>query len=299
MLWFIITGIAVLIVGVCLVVALDPESRLGAFGVGAAVGLGWIIFTVFMTFATVPAGHVGLVREFNDYVGTMSPGVNMKVPWQSVEDANVRVQSKKVYMDGTNGTGSAVSAETQPVFAVVTLNFSVRPDCVVDLYRTVGGRYFDSIVEPRVQQVFKAQTVEYRTIEVAPSREEIRVQVQGTLDAQLDRFCIDVEDFLINNLDFADEFSKAIERKQVATQDALAAQEKVRQAEAEARQRIAQAEGEAEALRLKAQAIRDNPELIQLTMVERLSDKVQVILVPQGGNFLFDTKGMLAPQPQP
>jgi regulator of protease activity HflC (stomatin/prohibitin superfamily) len=217
----------------------------------------------------------------------MDPGVHAKAPWQSVEDVNVRVQSKKIFMDGKEGAGSAVSAETQPVFAVVTINFHIRPACSVDLYKEVGGSYFESIIEPRVQQVFKAQTVEYRTIEVAPSREEIRSKVQTTLDSQLDNFCIDVDDFLITNLDFADGFSESIERKQIATQDALAAQEKVKQAEFEAEQKIATAQGEAEALRLKAQAIKDNPQLIQLTWVENLADNVQVIMVPSDGSFIM------------
>ena len=49
-------------------------------------------------------------------------------------------------------------------------------------------------------------------------------------------FSIDVVDFLINDLDFPDAFTEAIERKQVATQDALAARQRVEQSKAEAQQ---------------------------------------------------------------
>src|SRR3712207_8320274 len=52
-----------------------------------------------------------------------------------------------------------------------------------------------------VAQVFKSETVKYRTIEVAPNREEIRVDVQRTLDAQLEEYGINVTDFLIEDLE--------------------------------------------------------------------------------------------------
>lgn len=287
MFWFVVMGILVLVGLVALLATAFPEGRKGGAATLGVCIIAAIILTVFSSCATVEAGHIGLVKEFRNYTGTMDPGVHAKAPWQSVEDVNVRVQSKKIYMDGKEGAGSAVSAETQPVFAVVTINYHIRPACAVDLYKEVGGSYFESIIEPRVQQVFKAQTVEYRTIEVAPSREEIRAKVQATLDSQLDNFCIDVDDFLITNLDFADGFSESIERKQIATQDALAALEKVKQAEYEADAAIETATGEAEALRLKAAAIRDNPQLIQLTMVENLADNVQVMLLPSDGNFIL------------
>ena len=65
--------------------------------------------------------------------------------------------------------------------------------------------------------------------------------MQEGLDQQLDQFSIDVVDFLINDLEFPQEFTAAIERKQVATQDALAAQQKVAQSKAEAQQEIERA----------------------------------------------------------
>jgi regulator of protease activity HflC (stomatin/prohibitin superfamily) len=167
----------------------------------------------------------------------MAPGWNSKLPWQSVEESDVRVQSKHILMDGQQGHGAAVSAETQPVYAVVTLNYSIDPAEVLDLYRTVGSRYYDSIIAPRVAQVFKSETVKYKTIEVAPNREEIRVEVQRTLDAQLEQYGINVTDFLIEDLDFAPEFVAAITDKQVATQQAEAARAKVEQAKQEARDR--------------------------------------------------------------
>jgi len=299
-LWVLFTiVVALVIAGAFVYVAGSPSQSVpaGTFGGGRGVAFAlagiaasiWLLLTLFFfLFTTVQAGHVGLVRTFSNYTGTLEPGWNLKAPWQSIEEADVRIQSHQVLMDGDSGHGAAVSAETQPVYAVVTLNYQVDPSRVLDLYRTVGPHYYESIIEPRVQQVFKSQTVEYRTVEVAPNREEIRRDTQQALDAQLEQYGIRVSDFLINDLDFAPAFVDAITEKQVATQRAEAARAKVEQAKAEADQAVATAEGEAKSIAIKGKALRQNPEILQLTAIEKLNPNVQAIYLPQSGNFIFN-----------
>jgi regulator of protease activity HflC (stomatin/prohibitin superfamily) len=292
--------VALVVAGAFVYAAGSPASEsvsAGAFrgGRGVAFGLAgiaasiWLLLTLFFfLFTTVQAGHVGLVKTFSNYTGTLEPGWNIKAPWQSVEEADVRVQSHQILMDGESGHGAAVSAETQPVYAVVTLNYQLDPSRVLDLYKTVGPHYYESIIEPRVQQVFKSQTVEYRTVEVAPNREEIRRDTQQSLDSQLEQYGIRVSDFLINDLDFAPAFVDAITEKQVATQRAEAARAKVEQAKAEADQAVATAEGEAKSISIKGKALRQNPEILELTAIEKLNPNVQTIYLPQAGNFIFN-----------
>jgi hypothetical protein len=62
----------------------------------SSVGV-WLILTLFFIFTTIEAGHVGLVRTFGNCAGTMNPGWNSKLPCQSVEEADVRVQSKHTH----------------------------------------------------------------------------------------------------------------------------------------------------------------------------------------------------------
>jgi regulator of protease activity HflC (stomatin/prohibitin superfamily) len=299
MTWFVLTVVVALIVAGSFVYAAGAapapaEGRFSgtrgiAFAVaGVAVSI-WLLLTLFFfTFTTVAAGHVGLVKTFADYTDTMSPGWNAKLPWQTVEEADVRVQSHRILMDGQEGHGTAVSAETQPVYAVVTINYQLDPVHVLELYRTVGSHYYESIIEPRVQQVFKSMTVEYRTVDVAPNREEIRRDTQQTLDAQLEQYGVNVSDFLINDLDFAPAFVDAITEKQVATQQAEAARAKVEQAKAEADQKIETARGEAESIAIRGRALRDNPEILQLEAINKLNPNVQTIYLPSGGNVLFN-----------
>jgi regulator of protease activity HflC (stomatin/prohibitin superfamily) len=301
MTWFVLTVVTALIIGGAFVYSAGAAPRPDAAGLIRAGGRGtgfavaaivasiWLLLTIFFyTFTTVEAGHIGLVRTFSDYTGTMNPGWNAKLPWQSVEEADIRVQSHRILMDGQEGHGTAVSAETQPVYAVVTINYQLDPARVLSLYRTVGSHYYESIIEPRVQQVFKSKTVEYRTVDVAPNREEIRRNTQQTLDAQLDTYGVDVSDFLINDLDFAQAFVDAITQKQVATQQAEAARAKVAQAKAEADQKIETARGEAQSIAIRGRALRENPEILQLEAINKLNPNVQTVYLPSGGNFIFN-----------
>ena len=220
-------------------------------------GTAWILASVlaiivviggwgaFRSFHSVNAGHVLVVRQFGEIVGQRGDGFQTIAPWQSAEEVSTQVESQRFQMDdrsgggeGTISSGPAISEETQPVYAVVTLNYRVSDKAVQELFTDVGSTYFDKVVAPRVFQVFKNETVKFKSVSVAPNREQIRQAVQLELDRQLDSFSIDVVDFLINDLDFPQEFTAAIERKQVATQDALAAQQKVAQSKAEAQQEI-------------------------------------------------------------
>ena len=53
---------------------------------------------------------------------------------------------------------------------------------------------------------------------------------------------------------------------------------------------------DAERLRTEAQVLKDNPLLIQKIIAERLSDKVQIMMVPMDGKFFFANDVLRAPQ---
>jgi len=251
------------------------------------------------SFHSVNAGHVLVVRQFGEIIGQRGDGFQTIAPWQTAEEVSTQVESQRFQMDdrtgageGTISSGPAISEETQPVYAVVTLNYRVSDKAVQELFTDVGSTYFEKVVAPRVFQVFKNETVKFKSVAVAPNREQIREAVQLELDQQLDGFSIDVVDFLINDLDFPKEFTEAIERKQVATQDALAAQQKVEQSKAEAQQEIERARGQAQAQRLRASSLTDRN--LQFEALQILKEAPpQIVFLPAGQGNLLDPSTFL------
>jgi prohibitin 2 len=257
----------------------------------------------FRSFHSVQAGHVLVVRQFGEIVGQRGDGFQTIPPWQTAEEVSTQVESQRFLMDdrttaaeGVIPSGPAVSEETQPVYAVVTLNYRVSETAIQALYTEVGASYFDKVVAPRVFQVFKNETVKFKSVAVAPNREQIRQEVQEELDRQLQGFSIDVVDFLINDLKFPQEFTDAIERKQVATQDALAAQQKVAQAKAEAEQEIERARGQAQAQRLRANSLTDRNLQFEALQILK-SAPPQIVFLPSGQGNLLDPSTFLRSAP--
>jgi regulator of protease activity HflC (stomatin/prohibitin superfamily) len=280
----------------------------GALWIGGAL-LGVIVIIAgwgaFRSFHSVDAGHVLVVRQFGEIVGQRGDGFQTIAPWQTAEEVSTQVESRPFQMDdraniatleGAVRTGPAISEETQPVYAVVTLNYRVSDQAVQRLFTEVASNVFDKVVAPRVFQVFKNETVKFKSVEVAPSREQIRQEVQLELDRQLEDFSIDVVDFLINDLEFPSEFTEAIERKQVATQDALAAQQKVAQSKAEAQQEIERARGQAQAQRLRANALTDRNIQFEALQIFK-ANPPQIVFLPSGASNLLDPSTFLRTQP--
>jgi len=243
------------------------------------------------SFHSVSYGHVGVVSEFGRIVGQIGEGANWVAPWRAVEMANIQVQGHRFEkLD-------AFSEETQDVFVRATLNIRVSPETIQELYRTVGPNWFAVLVESRVAQNFKDETVKYKSVEIAPNREKIRKVVRERLVGELSRYSIEVVDLLLDNIDFRPEFKAAIEAKQIATQRALEEQQKVAVAQYQAEQRVKTAEGEGNAILAvatkQAEANKQlseslTPELIQYALIQKLGDKIQVMILPSGQNFILD-----------
>ena len=267
-----------------------------------AIAVLWIGFdTVFASVHEIPAGHVAVVYEFGAIRGQISEGFNVIPPWRTIKDANIQVQ--RHFFDKLN----AFSQETQDVFVAATLNIRVSPNAIQELYRSVGPNYFDILVAPRVAQNFKDETVKYKSVDIAPNRETIRRAVRERLEGELSRYSIEVEDLLLEDIDFNPGFKSAIEAKQIATQRALEEEQKVLVSRNQAQQAIEKARGDGEAILIIAEKQAEanqalgaslTPTLVQYALVQKLGDQISVILLPSEQNLILDSS-LLKPPAEP
>lgn len=279
-----------------MVAAWASESKLGPFIV-AVVGILLIgFFTLMSSIVVVESGEVGVVYSWGSIIGQKNEGASLVAPWQDVKTTNIQVQKK------TFDEIAAASKETQNVYFKVTINWSVNPNKVQTLFREVGPDYFDKLVESRVNSFFKDETVQYEGVVITQKRDEIREAVRVRLSKELEPFSIYINDMLIDNIWYSPEFDKAIEEKQVATQNSLRAQELVKQREYEAQQTEAIAQGQANALRItaegQAQANRLlneslTDEIIRYQTIQKLSDNITIMLVPDNGSLFINPSELI------
>src|SRR3989344_905768 len=280
-----------------------------SYGTAGLVMLGWAAFTFASSLYIIDAGHVGVIKTFGAIEGQVGDGPAFVAPWSDVIDVSTKADKKQFKQL------AAFSKGTQDVFVDATLNLAVAPTDVQCLYRTIGSDWYEKLIPPRVLQTLKDETVKYTTVEVAPNREKIRRDVRGRLQDQLKDLSIregscvvsiDVQDFLLENIDFRPEFNEAIERKQIATQDAQTAKNRVQEAKFQAEQKVETAKGEAKStlVRATAQAKANRllsnsltEKIISYEYVQKLAPNVQAIVTADGKVAVPPGLGIIVQQP--
>ncbi len=239
--------------------------RLTLILIGVAVVLLIIVVVALAPYTVVPTGHTGIVTTFGrveDY--TLAEGFHMKNPVQQVILMDNRTQKATV-------TLQAFSKDIQQVDVVVTVNYEVNKNTVQDLYRSVGVDYYDKIMAPRIQEDVKAVFTKYTAENLIGARATLSDQVKELLTPFMAAKGIDILGVSIENIDFTDAFTDAVESKQVALQTKLkveteqaqqvsvekaAAERRVIAANAEAQERAIFAEADAKVVRVQADAAR-------------------------------------------
>ena len=229
-------------------------------GVGVVVGLAVLLPIVNPT-AIGPAGSRGVVATF----GKIDPlvfteGLHFRIPLvQTMHLMDVRIQKGE-------GSGEAASKDLQSIRASVAVNYRIRPEAAVEVFRNFGQEIEYRLVLPAVQEAVKAATAMYTAEELITHRPEVRNKIRAHLNERIGRHGIAVEEFSITNFQFSKSFDEAVEAKITAEQQKLKADRDLQRIEVEAQQKIAQAKAEAEALRVQREQI--TPDLLKLREIE-------------------------------
>lgn len=230
---------------------------------------------------TVPTGFVGVKTNFGRVIDQIPPGIHAKAPLgiTQVNLMETRVQKEQV-------TASAASRDLQQVTSVVALNFRLDESKAMYVYQKVGNEYQVRIIAPAIQESVKATTAKFTAEELITKRQQVGEEIKTSLANRLSDEGLVIEDLNIVDFDFSKSFNEAIEAKVTAEQNALAAKNKLEQIKFEADQAIAVARGKAEAQKVEGEALRANPEVLQLRAVEKWNGVLPGTMVP-GGSLPF------------
>lgn len=115
------------------------------------------------------------------------------------------------------------------------------------LYRELGLDYDERVLPSIGNEVLKSVVAQYNAEELLSKREEVSGRIKAELIKRATNFYITLDDVAITHLTFGSEFMKAIEAKQVASQEAERQQWVVKKADQLRMAVVTRAEGEAEA----------------------------------------------------
>ena len=200
----------------------------------------------------VPTGYTGILTTFGrveDF--TLDAGLHMKNPFQSVVLMDNREQK-------TAFNTEAFSSDIQQVEVVGSVNFAINKSTAMTLYKEVGTNYFTTLVMPRLLENTKATFSKFTAENLVAERENLSITIREKLVGEMAKYGINIISVSIENIDFTDSFTDAVEAKQVAAQKKLQAEIEQEQAtmetkQAAERQRIT-AEAEASVKKIESDA---------------------------------------------
>lgn len=224
-----------------------------------------VFLALAMSFTTVDAGSVGVVRKFGNPVRQLDPGAHLVIPFaETVYPVAVQTRIVKPSED-------AGSHDLQIVHFEVTFAYRVDPRFATSVLVDLNDDAETRVINPAILEAIKATVAHFDAQDLITQRPAVRDGIENAVKERIAPYHIIAENTSITGLSFSKDYESAIEAKVTAQQNAEKAKNDLVRIKTEADQRVATAEGEAQAL--KAQKEQITPELLQLRTIEMLREK--------------------------
>jgi len=267
----------------------------------SGVILALLLFLALNSYVIINPGEAGVLSILGKSQDRpLLEGLHFKPPLISQVDVyDVTVQKFEV-------PAESATKDLQNLTGRFAINFRLDPQRVVEIRRTQGSlaNIVAKIIAPQTQESFKVAAARRTAEESITQRELLKNDFDNSLQGRLEKYGIIVLDTSVVDLSFSEEFSRAVEEKQIAEQQAQRAVYIAQAAEQEAQAEINRARGKAEAQRLLAETLRtQGGELVlQKEAIEAWKSggaQMPQVLVISGNNspgvpFLFNLKDVAA-----
>lgn len=228
-----------------------------------ALGIVALLFLVpnIGIWTVVSAGHVGVITRFGAVNRVIYPGIAIKIPLiESMANMETRTQKEQV-------EATAASNDLQEVRSTIALNYHLNGEKAVEVYQNIGTSYRERVVDPAMQEAFKAVTAQFTAEDLITKREKVREITHKELKNRLEKYNVIVDDLNIVNFEFSKDFNMAIEQKQVAQQN-------LERAKIEAETAKTQANGQATAQQILRNGGSLSTEYLQFLAVQKWDGKL-------------------------
>jgi regulator of protease activity HflC (stomatin/prohibitin superfamily) len=269
------------------------QNKAGTFAVIAGAVIILLLVCAVNAITIIQPGTVGIVIRLGEaQPEPLQEGIHFIIPFiTQVRNLDVKILKAKVET-------AAASKDLQTVNAVIVVNYRIDKPKAVTLFREIGITYLETVIEPAIQEAFKAGSAKYTAEELITERSAVSLGIRESISLRLVPFGVVVDAVNITNFDFSPEFNKAIEDKMTAAQRALQAEKELDRFRFEAQQKVETAKGEAESIMEKAKAESEalnmkkqyaTMELIWLSAVEKWDGKLPTHLFAAPPVPVFET----------
>ncbi|EAW2496815.1 prohibitin family protein [Salmonella enterica subsp. enterica] len=266
-------------------------------GMKAGISLGGVVLvglvglsTIFGSWYTIDQTERGVVLRNGKIVDTADPGLHFKLPF-IMDVVKISTQSHKAKFPKLE----AYSNDQQPATINVSVNYSVAPGRVADVY--ASSKDLDALVSRVLNSSIPEQTENtfgrYTAVSVVQNRDKFGADLNLAMRKKLQSMNspLQIDSVNVENIIFSPKYEASVEanmqaevaintrRQNLETEKVNADIERTK-AQGLADAQLAAAKAEAESLtlkgnaiaavmRMKGQALRENPELTQLAAIEK------------------------------
>jgi regulator of protease activity HflC (stomatin/prohibitin superfamily) len=247
----------------------------------------------------------------------LQPGLSWIVPFMesvkvypiSRQTYTMSIASKEGQLQGDDSI-SARTSDGQEVFVDASVIYAINPSEVIQVHIEWQERYSTDLIRPLARGAIRDAISQFRVDEVySKKRGELISMIGQSLSEQLNENGLMLVDFVLRNITFSPEYAASVEQKQIAEQQAQQAKfvveqrkqeaEQARQvaqgladasvikAKGEAEARLIQAQAESQALLKIAEALKDRPELLNYTFINKMGAGVQTMFLPNDVPYLL------------
>ena len=274
---------------------MNPKTVLG--WIGGAVLIFVLIVAAASASYVVEPGHRGVEVLLGKVSPAFKPeGFGFKLPFvTTIVPQMIRQQTAKMQAD-------CYSSDLQQVKIHVRVLFRVPEASVVNIFRDYAGEPFDTLIKPRVAEALNEITA-LRTAEViVQKREAVKSLALESARRKLGDILV-IEDLVLEDINLTHALENAIEAKMVQEQEAARARFAQQQTQIEASTAVIKAKGEAESIILRGKALRENPSVLELQIIEHWDGVTPLVVGPgaTGANMMLplgDFGTGTAPEPR-
>jgi prohibitin 2 len=259
-----------------------PMIDLNAVPVFRIVGIAIIVFVIIVLASSgtyiVKPGYRGVAVTLGKVSPAFKPeGFGFKQPFIThVHPTSVRQRTRLM-------PAECYSSDLQQVRMQVNVLYRVPERSVVKIFQEYAGEPFDNLIAPRVQEAIKEVAATQSAEQIVKNRQSVKTRSLELAQRKIGTNFLEVIDVVLYNISLSPELEQAIELKMVQEQDAAKAKFTQLKAQIEADTAIIRARGEAEAIEVRGQALRANPEFIKLQIVQSWNGKSPLVVGSEGG----------------
>jgi len=252
--------------------------------IGAAILIFVVIIVASAGTYVVSPGYRGVEVTMGQVSPAFKPeGFGLKTPLMTtIYPISVRQQTAE-------DKAECYSADLQQVHVDLRVLYRVPESSVVKRCSEYWGDPFKSLIAPRVQEALKEVASLDSAEQIVKNREQVKARTLELARQKVGTLLV-IEDVVIENISLTKELEGAIEAKMVQEQEAAKAKYVQQRAQIEADTGVIKAKGEAESIRIRGEALKEDPSVVDLKIVDKWDGVAPVVI--GGGSTVYQLEDL-------